>query len=67
MPSDLKQILPYEYKYHVKKVDTLPLLFTEEDLELKQFIVDILINIKTKDEALIWFEKFQEKSKTTMR
>jgi hypothetical protein len=26
-----------------------------------------LINIKTKDEALIWFERFQEKSKTTMR
>jgi hypothetical protein len=54
-------------KYQLEKIDILPSLFTEEDIELKQFIFDLLIDIQTKDDALIWFEKFQEKSKTTMR
>ncbi len=67
MPPDLKQILPCDYKYQLKKINTLPSLFTEEDIELKQFVFDLLIDIQTKDDALIWFEKFQEKSKTTMR
>jgi hypothetical protein len=67
LPSDLKQILPCDYKYHLKKIDILPSLFTEEDIEIKQFIFDLLINIQTKEDALIWFEKFQNKSKTTMR
>ncbi|CAB5394533.1 unnamed protein product [Rhizophagus irregularis] len=47
-------------------MDILPSLFTDENIELKQFIFNLLINIQTKDDALIWFEKFQEKSKTTM-
>ena len=67
MPPDLKQILPCDYKYQLEKIDILPSLFTEEDIELKQFIFDLLIDIQTKDDSLIWFEKFQEKSKTTMR
>ncbi|CAB4431809.1 unnamed protein product [Rhizophagus irregularis] len=67
LPPDLKEILPCDYKYQLEKIDILPSLFTEEDIELKQFIFDLLINIQTKDDALIWFEKFQEKSKTTMR
>ena len=66
MPSYLKQILPCDYKYHLEKINILPSLFTEEDIELKQFIFDLLINIQTKENALIWFENFQEKSKTTM-
>jgi len=60
LPFDLKQILPCDYKYQVEKLNILPSLYTEEDIELRQFIVGLFVNIKTKDEALIWFEKFQK-------
>jgi hypothetical protein len=40
LPSHLKEVLPCDYKYQLEKLDTLPSLFTEEDIELKQFTVD---------------------------
>ncbi|POG58479.1 hypothetical protein GLOIN_2v1488561 [Rhizophagus irregularis DAOM 181602=DAOM 197198] len=53
LPPDLKEILPCDYKYQLEKMDILPSLFTDKDIELKQFIFDLLINIQTKDDALI--------------
>ncbi|GES80853.1 hypothetical protein GLOIN_2v1883854 [Rhizophagus clarus] len=38
LPSYLKEILPCDYKYQLEKLNILPSLFTEEDIELKQKI-----------------------------
>ncbi|CAG8747713.1 1237_t:CDS:1, partial [Racocetra persica] len=35
-------------------------------MKIEQIVVDLLANINTKEDALIWLNEFQECSKTTM-
>ncbi|CAG8749817.1 21072_t:CDS:2 [Gigaspora margarita] len=63
----LQQILPSAYEYQVDNYNELEPKVTSENVIIGQIVVDLLVNINTKEDTLKWVNEFQEKSKTTMR
>ncbi|CAG8780773.1 30929_t:CDS:1, partial [Racocetra persica] len=67
LPISLRQILPLDYEYQLVNYNELMPIITVENVKIEQIIVDLLTNINTKEDALIWLNEFQECSKTTIR
>ena len=50
----------------IQRISELPLCWTEEDIEIHQFEVDVFVNVTTAESAQAWFSAFEEHSKITM-
>ena len=50
----------------IQRISELPLYWTEEDIEIHQFEVDVFVNVTTAESAQAWFSAFEEYSKVTM-
>ena len=50
----------------IQRITELPLYWTEENIEIHQFEVDVFVNITTAESARAWFSAFEEHSKITM-